>query len=136
MSGHGHGHGHEDGDNFGKMVGVATALLGLCVVVATICAHKAHTNSLTAKADASDTWSYFQAKKNRATSFGLNATDLQMDGEAAEKALKEIARLRSQQKDLEAELVKAKSEGKELAAAANSRGAAMEPIRFGRRSIP
>lgn len=118
MSGHGGHETHDDGDTFGKWIGVATALLGLCVVVSTIIGHKAHTNSLTHKADASDTWNYFQAKKIRAYESGIAADQYDiMTAKDPEKAQKKADALREKQakSEKEAEELKAKAEGFEHA---------------------
>jgi len=67
----------ENGDTFGKWIGVATAILGLCVVASTIIGHKAHDASMKHQLAASDKWSEFQAKKIRAYESGITTSVLE-----------------------------------------------------------
>ncbi|MBV9344806.1 MAG: DUF4337 family protein [Gammaproteobacteria bacterium] len=66
--GHGHGAAHAHGaptDPFGRAVGVAVAVIGIVLAVATIAAHRAHTAAIITRTQVNDDWAFYQAKKQR-----------------------------------------------------------------------
>ncbi len=65
MSGHGGHEAHDANDHFGKYVGIATAMLGLAVMITTILGHKSHTLHISKQSESYNTWSQYQAKKGR-----------------------------------------------------------------------
>src|SRR5450631_2009734 len=57
---------HHEGaehDPTGKKVGVLAAVLAVFLAVVTIASHRAHTEGIMLKTEASDDWNFYQAKK-------------------------------------------------------------------------
>ncbi|MBS0378291.1 MAG: DUF4337 domain-containing protein [Proteobacteria bacterium] len=61
----GHGHGQE-GDEFGRGVGILVGVIGIVLALATIGAHRAHSATIITRTEANDKWAFYQAKKERA----------------------------------------------------------------------
>lgn len=66
MSGHGapHDAAHAN-DPEGKKVGLQAAILAVFLALATIMAHRAHTEGIIIKSEQNDQWAYYQAKRGR-----------------------------------------------------------------------
>lgn len=58
-------------DPEGKRVGVLAALIAVLLAVATILAHRAHTDAVVFKTEANDQWAFYQAKSLKGHSLGL-----------------------------------------------------------------
>ncbi len=62
--GHGHAAAHET-DPFGRRVGVAVAVIGIVLALASIGAHRPHTAAIITRTEVNDDWAFYQAKKQR-----------------------------------------------------------------------
>ena len=92
MSG-GHGHDHSSGD---KRIGLAISVLALCLAVAEIMGQKAQTQTLQSNIEASNLWSFFQAKTIRRTTLETAADQyplLQIFPALSPQRYKELNRL-------------------------------------------
>jgi len=56
-------HEGEESDPAGKKIGVLAAVLAVFLAVVTIASHRAHTEGIMFKTEASDQWNFYQAKK-------------------------------------------------------------------------
>ena len=88
--GHGHG-GHGDGD---KRIGLLISVLAMCLAVSEIMGQKAQTLTLQSNIEASNLWSFMQAKTIRRTLVETIADEMQttlgtVKDPAVEKAMKE-----------------------------------------------
>lgn len=52
-------------DDFGRLVSVMVAMIGIVLAVATIASHRAHTASVIHRTEANDQWAFYEAKKIR-----------------------------------------------------------------------
>ncbi len=106
MSG-GHGHGAHGGDN--KAVALIISVLALMLAVAEILGQKAQTQTLQSNIEASNLWSFFQAKTVRRTIADTAADELEtllvgVTNEAQRKAMTDrIARFRATAQRMESE---------------------------------
>jgi Domain of unknown function (DUF4337) len=121
MSGHGHAPDH--GEN--KQVGLGIAVLALFLAVAEILGHKAQVATLQSNIDASNLWSFFQAKTLRKAVVETAADQMQVDllgatNEAVKKAMQDqIVKFRDTAARMESEPKPTGGEGrKELQARA------------------
>jgi predicted amino acid dehydrogenase len=73
----GHGHAPDAGEN--KSVGLGIATLALFLAVAEILGHKAQVATLQSNIEASNLWSFFQAKSIRRTVTEVAADQMQVD---------------------------------------------------------
>ncbi|MBI3832519.1 MAG: DUF4337 family protein [Planctomycetes bacterium] len=94
MSGHG-GH-HEEGhanDPEGRKAGLQAAILAVFLALATILAHRAHTEGIMKKSEQNDMWAYYQAKRGRQAlaEFGKDmVTLIGPKGEATDKQIEKF----------------------------------------------
>lgn len=75
--GHGAGHGHGEGEN--KYIAICISVLALFLAIAETLAKGAQTNSISYNVEASNLWSFFQAKTIRRTSVETAADALELD---------------------------------------------------------
>ncbi len=59
-------------DSYGKKIGVLAAILAILLSIFTICAHRAHTETIVLQNEANDQWSYYQAKHIRDYQLEMN----------------------------------------------------------------
>lgn len=78
---HGHGASHGDGDN--KKIAIFISLLALLLAVAETAGKSAQTNALSYNVEASNLWSFFQAKTIRKTTMETAAEHLEIDAQLA-----------------------------------------------------
>ena len=76
---HGHGAGHGGGDGDSKYIAIFISVLALCLAVAETFAKSAQTTSIASNVEASNLWSFFQAKTIRRTTVETAADALQLD---------------------------------------------------------
>ena len=81
----------EGADEFGKKIGILTAVIAVVLGVVTIISHRAHTDAVLFKSTANDKWAFYQAKKIKFHSLELGEDLLNALGTtsnpATEKAL-------------------------------------------------
>jgi hypothetical protein len=53
----------EGNDPLGKKIGIAASLIAVCLAVATIVSHRAHTEAVLMKSDANNKWAFYESKK-------------------------------------------------------------------------
>jgi hypothetical protein len=85
----------EGADEFGKKIGVLTALIAVVLGIVTIISHRAHTEAMLLKSTANDKWAFYQAKRIKFHSLELGEDLLNALGAsspAAEKALTRYAK--------------------------------------------
>jgi hypothetical protein len=87
---HGHGgHGAADGDN--KYIAIFISVLALCLALAETFAKGAQTNSISYNVEASNLWSFYQAKTIRQTTLKTASEQMEIDvGLARDPATKQI----------------------------------------------
>lgn len=73
---HGHGH-HEEGGN--KKIAIFISILALLLAIAETAAKGAQTDALSANVEASNLWSFFQAKTIRKTTMETAAEHMEVD---------------------------------------------------------
>jgi hypothetical protein len=88
------GHGHEI-DAFGRSVGVMVGIIGIVLAVTTIGAHRAHSATIITRAEANDSWAFFQAKKERAHLQDVGATVVEALSADPARATPVIAKFRA-----------------------------------------
>ncbi len=74
---HGHGAPHGDGDN--KYIAIFISILALCLAIAETFAKGAQTNSIAYNVEASNLWSFYQAKTIRQTTLKTAAEQMEID---------------------------------------------------------
>ncbi|MDR3478462.1 MAG: DUF4337 domain-containing protein [Gammaproteobacteria bacterium] len=67
-------------DSYGKRVGAQAAILAVLLSVFTICAHRAHTETIVLQNDSNDQWSQYQAKRIRDYQLEMNLDILKVVG--------------------------------------------------------
>lgn len=87
---HGHGgHGAADGDH--KYIAIFISVLALCLALAETFAKGAQTNSISYNVEASNLWSFYQAKTIRQTTLKTAAEQMEVDiGLARDPATKQV----------------------------------------------
>jgi hypothetical protein len=89
--------GKEEGlakDPFAQKIGIAAAVIGAVLAVATIGSHRAHTSSVVLRTQANDQWSLYQAKRIKSHTAELGAdllAVLKPDSELRPRYVKEAA---------------------------------------------
>src|ERR1700683_4507077 len=112
----------EQGSEHASLAPVTVTMAILAVRVATVplLGHRAHTEELLHQTEATDQWSYYQAKDIRRHPYELFLDELSVFAlqnpdsvdKMKEKYTKEVERYRSDQKEIEAEATKAQDEVK------------------------
>jgi hypothetical protein len=78
-----HGGGHDASDPLSKRIAIFITVIGLFLAIAETMAKGAQTNSIAANVQASNLWSFYQAKSIRQTSIKTAAEQMQIDVELA-----------------------------------------------------
>ena len=78
MSGHGHGHGGDHGSG-SKNIAILISLLALCLAIAETLGKGAQTSSIGSNVEASNLWSFYQAKTIRQTTLKTAAEQMEID---------------------------------------------------------
>ncbi|MEZ5855108.1 MAG: DUF4337 domain-containing protein [Hyphomicrobiaceae bacterium] len=76
---HGHGVGHGEGEGSNKYIAIFISILALFLAIAETLAKSAQTNSLAYNIEASNLWSFYQAKTIRQTAIRTAAEQLEVD---------------------------------------------------------
>ncbi len=76
---HGHGVGHTEGEGGNKYIAIFISVLALFLAIAETLAKSAQTNSLSYNIEASNLWSFYQAKTIRQTAIRTAAEQLEVD---------------------------------------------------------
>jgi hypothetical protein len=109
MSGHGHGAGH--GGETNKSIAIVISVLALCLAIAETMAKGAQTSSISQNVEASNLWSFYQAKTIRQTTLKTAAEQMEIDvALAKDPAVK--ARLEKRVADWKADIARYQSEPK------------------------
>lgn len=109
--GAGHGAGHDAGDPSSKRIAIFITVIGLLLAIAETMAKGAQTNSIASNVQASNLWSFYQAKTIRQTSLKTAAEQMEVDvALAKDPAVKE--RLAKRVADWRAEVERYQSEPK------------------------
>lgn len=82
----------ENADEFGKKIGVLTAVIAVLLGVVTIISHRAHTDAVLYKSTANDKWAYYQAKRIKFHSLELGEDLLNALGASNPAAAQALAR--------------------------------------------
>jgi Domain of unknown function (DUF4337) len=101
--GAGHGAGHDMGDASSKRIAIFITVIGLFLAIAETMAKGAQTNSISSNVQASNLWSFYQAKTIRQTSIKTAAEQMEIDvALAKDPAIKErlAKRVADWQKDV------------------------------------
>jgi hypothetical protein len=77
MSGHGHGAGH--GGETNKTIAILISVLALCLAIAETMAKGAQTSSISQNVEASNLWSFYQAKTIRQTTLKTASEQMEID---------------------------------------------------------
>jgi hypothetical protein len=86
---HGHGHGAAAGDN--KNIAILISVLALFLAISETLGKSAQTNALKSNVEASNLWSFFQAKTIRKTTMETAAEQMEIDIELAkDPAVKDL----------------------------------------------
>lgn len=80
---HGHGAGHGGGDGDNKYIAILISVLALFLAVAETFAKGAQTNSIAYNIEASNLWSFYQAKTIRQTAIKTAAEQMEIDVQLA-----------------------------------------------------
>lgn len=80
---HGHGAGHAGGDGDNKYIAILISVLALFLAVAETFAKGAQTNSIAYNIEASNLWSFYQAKTIRQTAIKTAAEQMELDVQLA-----------------------------------------------------
>lgn len=102
-------------DSFGKRVAVQTAMLGVLLSIFTICAHRAHTETIAMKNEESNRWSYYQAKRIRDHQIEMNADLLRRAVAPNAETEKLVAKYEQQRVTYRQELADIKKDAEEKA---------------------
>lgn len=109
--GAGHGAGHDAGDPSSKRIAIFITVIGLLLAIAETMAKGAQTNSIASNVQASNLWSFYQAKTIRQTSLKTAAEQMEVDvALAKDPAVKE--RLAKRVADWRAEVERYQTEPK------------------------
>jgi hypothetical protein len=109
--GAGHGAGHDMGDASSKRIAIFITVIGLFLAIAETMAKGAQTNSIASNVQASNLWSFYQAKTIRQTSIKTAAEQMEIDvALAKDPAIKE--RLAKRVADWKADVERYQSEPK------------------------
>jgi len=74
-------HAHHTGQ---KAIGLTTAITAVLLAVATLLGHRAHTEEIKLQTRVNDQWSFYQAKHQRAHSYGVDAEIAEVQGHHAQ----------------------------------------------------
>jgi hypothetical protein len=116
MTGHGpHGDEHGSLDRSTKLVGLQAAVLAVFLALVTISSHRAHTESIVSKNEASNQWSYFQSKRIKHHLLELGGEVAVLVGAKGEAATKITERYEKDREryNKESEAIKQKAEAME-----------------------
>ncbi len=129
MSSHGVPHeAHHTEDPWAKRVGLLAALLAIGLTLVTIASHRTHTHGIVARAEANDSWAYFQSKriKHHTVELGLDLIAAQpVKTEASEKLVEKYT-AEKERLAKDAEKIKKEAEEKEK----ESKAAEHRALRF------
>ena len=105
-------------DSFGKKIGLQAAILAVFLSVFTICAHRAHTETIVLGNETSNDWAHYQAKRIRDFQLEMNSQLLKLTapkGADTDKVLglyaKDHAQYKEELEDLKKEAEKKNAEG-------------------------
>jgi len=107
------GHPVEATDSFGKRVGVQAAVLAVLLSAFTICAHRAHTETIVMGNEASNEWSHYQAKRIREYQLEMNSDLLKLTAPNNSETGKTIADYTKQRVQYNQELSEIKKNAEE-----------------------
>ena len=92
---HGHGAGHGGGEGENKYIAIFISVLALFLAIAETFAKGAQTNSISANVEASNLWSFYQAKTIRQTTLKTAAEQMEIDLQLArDPATKDVLQKR------------------------------------------
>jgi len=88
---HGHGGAHHDEGSSNKKIAIFISLLALLLAIAETAAKGAQTDALSANVEASNLWSFFQAKTIRKTTLETAAEQMEIDARTTTDAVVKAA---------------------------------------------
>lgn len=99
-------------DQLARNVGIIAAIIATILAVVTISSHRAHTDAVLAKAEASDQWAFYQAKslKRNNASLGADLSRLSAADPAKAAAIIEHFRKEAERYEAEAKPIEQKAE--------------------------
>ena len=102
-----HGESH---DNFGKIIGIQTALLAMVLSVFSILSHQTNTESIILVNESSNQWSHYQAKRIREYQVELNTTLIRLMAPDNPLTAKTISQYSKQEEKYKQDLDEIKTE--------------------------